>query len=86
MKTVHVTIRPIGNSHGVVIPKPLLAQAGLVGGVAEMAIGGDALVLRRVTKPARSGWAQAAAKIADQNDDGLVMGEFGNKGDAGLVW
>lgn len=86
MKTIHVTIRPIGNSHGVVIPKPLLAQAGLVGGPAEMTVEGDALVLRRLAKPARRGWAQAAAKIADQNDDALVMGEFGNKADAGLVW
>ena len=26
MKALHVSIRPIGNSLGVVIPKPLLAQ------------------------------------------------------------
>jgi antitoxin component of MazEF toxin-antitoxin module len=28
MESTHVTIRQIGNSQGVVIPKPLLAQSG----------------------------------------------------------
>ena len=29
MRTMHVSIRQIGNSQGVVIPKPVLAQLGL---------------------------------------------------------
>ena len=42
MKT---TIRKLGNSQGVLIPKPLLAQVGLVG-EAEMRVEDGALVLR----------------------------------------
>jgi antitoxin MazE len=83
---MHVTIRQIGNSQGVVIPKPLLAQVGLDNGEAEMTIEGGALVLRKPAKPARAGWAEAAQKIAERGDDALVMGEFGNESDAELVW
>jgi antitoxin MazE len=85
MRRTQIAIRRIGNSQGIVIPKPLLAQIGLEGH-AEMTIERDALVLRRLAKAARSGWAAAAQKIADQKDDALVMGEFGNEDDAGLSW
>ena len=83
---MYVTIRRIGNSQGFVIPKPLLAQVGLDAGEAEMTIEGGALVLRKLVKPVRAGWAEAAQKIAEQGDDALVMGEFGNETDAELAW
>ncbi len=84
---MHVNIRQIGNSQGVVIPKPVLAQLGLDAGAdAEMTIEGDALVLRKPPRPVRSGWAEAAKLIADAGDDQLVMGEFGNAADAELIW
>ena len=82
MKT---TIRQIGNSQGIVIPKPLLAQIGLEG-EAEMTIEGDALVLRKPNKPVRSGWAEASKKLAMAGDDALVLGEFSNEADADLKW
>jgi antitoxin MazE len=85
MKRTHIAIRRIGNSQGIVIPKPLLAQIGLEG-EAIMTIERDALVLRRPAKPSRDGWAAAAAKIAECRDDELVMGEFGNDGDVDLTW
>ena len=48
VKPMHVSIRQIGNSQGVVIPKPILTQVGLSGEAgAEMTIERDALVLRR---------------------------------------
>ena len=83
---MHVTIRNIGNSQGVVIPKPLLVQLGWDGGVAEMTVEDGALVLRKLPRPSRAGWAAAAQKISQQGADALVMGEFGNVGDAGLAW
>ena len=87
MRAIHVSIRQIGNSQGVVIPKPILAQLGLSGEVgAEMTIEGGALVLRRPASPVRTGWAEAARKIADAGDDALVMGEFGNAADSELDW
>ncbi|MHB8477815.1 MAG: AbrB/MazE/SpoVT family DNA-binding domain-containing protein [Steroidobacteraceae bacterium] len=85
MKRTQIAIRRIGNSQGVLIPKPLLAQVGLTGH-AELTVERDALVLRRPARPARAGWAAAAKKIADRGDDALVLGEFGNEGDAELIW
>jgi antitoxin MazE len=84
---MHISIRQIGNSHGVVIPKPVLAQLGLdaKAGV-EMTIEDGALVLRKPASRTRTGWAEAARRIAKAGDDELVMGEFGNAEDAELVW
>ena len=82
MKT---TIRPIGNSQGVVIPKLLLAQIGLEGEV-EMTIEAGALVLRKPSKPVRASWAEAAKKLANAGDDRLALGEFANECDAELMW
>jgi hypothetical protein len=44
------------------------------------------VVLRRPASQGRTGWAEAARRIADAGDDELVMGEFGNAEDPGLVW
>jgi len=87
MKAMHVSIRQIGNSQGIVIPKPVLAQLGLSAEAgAQMTIEGGALVLRRPASLVRTGWAEAARKIAEAGDDALVMGEFGNTADAELAW
>ena len=66
MKAVHVSLRQIGNSQGIVIPKPVLAQLGLDSEAgAEMAIEGNALLLRRPACQVRASWAEAARKIAE---------------------
>jgi antitoxin MazE len=84
---MQVTIRTIGNSRGVVLPKPLLAQAGLADDdAAEMTIEDGAIVLRKAVRPLRAGWADAAKALAAEGGDELVMGEFGNEADAELVW
>ncbi|MFO6419242.1 AbrB/MazE/SpoVT family DNA-binding domain-containing protein [Hylemonella sp. W303a] len=84
---MHVTIRAIGNSKGVVLPKPILAQAGLEEATnAEMTVENGAIILRKPAQPARDGWAEAAKKLAADGGGELVMGEFGNKGDAEQVW
>ena len=75
MRAMHVSIRQIGNSQGVVIPKPVLAQLGLDAKLGvEMTIEDGALVLRRPASPPRTGWAEAARRIAETGDDKLVMG------------
>ena len=79
------TIRRLGNSQGILIPKPLLQQVGLED-KAELRVEGDALVLRRPKNAPRSGWAEAAKKIAATGNDGLVISEFANEEDAELQW
>jgi len=84
---MQVTIRPIGNSKGIVLPKPLLAQAGLGDEAsAEITIEDGAIVLRKPSRTVRAGWAEAAQALAAQGGDELVMGEFGNLDDAELTW
>ena len=70
-----MTIRRIGNSLGVVIPKPVLVQVGL-SARAELTVERRAIVLRKPHRAARSGWAQAAETVAAQREDELLMGEF----------
>ena len=82
MKTV---IRRMGNSWGVLIPKPLLAQVGLED-EAEMLVGKDCIVLRRPQKKVREGWAEASRNIASTNDDKLVWPQFANADDTALRW
>ncbi len=79
------TIRRIGNSQGVLIPKPILQQVGLVD-EAEMIVEGNTLVLRRPKSAPRSGWAEASKELAASGDDALVWPEFANEEDAKLTW
>jgi antitoxin MazE len=79
------TIRRLGNSQGILIPKPLLQQVGLID-QAEMRVEGDALVLRRPKAAPRTGWAEASRKLAAAGGDALVMPEFANEGDKELRW
>jgi antitoxin MazE len=79
------SIRYIGNSLGVIIPRPVLAQAGLTH-EAEMTVEDGAIVLRKPVTPVRDGWAAAARKVAAGGDDELVMADAGNAGDDELQW
>jgi antitoxin MazE len=71
---MHVTIRPFGNSRGVIIPKPLLAQAGLHD-EADIEVKDGTLVLSKPRPRVREGWAAAAQTIAAAVDDKQVLGE-----------
>lgn len=75
----------MGNSQGVLIPKPILAQLGLEGEV-DIAVEDDALAIRKPQKKAREGWAEASQDVAAAGDDALVTGEFSNADDSVLVW
>ena len=63
-------IVPIGNSHGVRIPKALLDETGLTGEV-EICAEEQSLVIRSVRKP-RDGWAAAFQQMAERGDDALL--------------
>jgi antitoxin MazE len=82
---MHVSIRPFGNSRGIVIPKPMLTQLGLVD-EADLTIEDGALVIRKPAPPARTGWAQAAKAVALAKEDELLLGDFDNEGDEDLAW
>ena len=52
------TIRKIGNSSGVLIPKTMLATCGITDEV-EMEILGDSIMLRSTKNKPRQGWDEA---------------------------
>ena len=80
-----VVIRKLGNSQGVIIPKPVLAQVGLVA-EAEMRVEKGAIVLEKPAAAPRTGWADASRKIAGAGDDALAWPEIGNEEDKALKW
>ncbi len=85
MKTL---IRKMGNSRGVLIPKPFLAQTGMDSeeGEVEIEIENNAIVIRKPEKKTRQGWADASRAIVATGDDALVWPEFGNESDKDLAW
>jgi antitoxin MazE len=83
MKT---SIRKMGNSQGILIPKPFLAQTGMDVGEVEIAVESDAIVIRKPQNKARHGWADASKAMAAAGDDKLVWPEFANEGDKDIVW
>jgi antitoxin MazE len=60
----------IGNSRGVRIPKPLIEQAGLTDEV-EMGLRDGAIVIQPAAT-LRSGWADAAKRMRQLDDDLLL--------------
>ena len=82
---MQVAVRKMGNSQGILIPKPILNQLGLTD-VADLQVHGNVIEIRAVKRSARDGWAQDSARLAAQGDDALQWPEFGNAGDAELTW
>jgi antitoxin MazE len=82
---MEVAIRKMGNSQGVLIPKPLLAQVGLEG-TADLQVRDGAIEIRPARRNPREGWAADAQRVAAQGDDALVWPEVANADDAALVW
>jgi antitoxin MazE len=82
---MQVSIRKIGNSQGILIPKPMLAQVGL-DDVADLKVNNGVIEIRPAKRNPREGWAKDSQRIAAAGDDGLVWPEFGNEGDADMKW
>ncbi len=84
---MEIAIRNIGNSKGVVLPKPFLAQVGLDGhATANIEVENGSIVLRKPAKAIRAGWSESAVAMSAKGGGALLMGEFGNLDDAELAW
>ncbi len=82
---MEVAIRRMGNSQGVLIPKPILAQVGLEG-AADLQVRDGVIEIRALRRNPREGWAADAQRLAQQGDDALVWPEFANSADTELDW
>ncbi len=82
---MEVAIRKMGNSQGVLIPKPILAQVGLEG-TADLQVRDGVIEIRPLHRNPREGWADDARRLAALGGDAMVWPEVANEGDAELVW
>jgi antitoxin MazE len=71
--TMKARIVPIGNSRGIRIPKPVLAQTGITTEV-ELDVEGSRIILRAPRLP-RAGWDEAFRAMRARGDDLLVHGD-----------
>ena len=70
MKTV---VRQMGNSQGVIIPKPLLAEIGLqTNDPIDIKVKKGKIVLAPLGRSPREGWADDAKALRDKGEAGLV--------------
>jgi antitoxin MazE len=84
---VRASVRRMGNSSGVIIPKPLLSEMGAkTGDEVRLSVEGGRLVVEVVTRSPRAGWAEDARNIAAAHDAALAWPEFGNDADGDLGW
>lgn len=84
---MRASIRRMGNSAGIILPKPVLAQLGVkAGDDLSLTVEKDRVVLTPTKGCPRAGWAEAAREISEAGDDQLVWPEFSNAGDDELVW
>ncbi|HYD96840.1 MAG TPA: AbrB/MazE/SpoVT family DNA-binding domain-containing protein [Noviherbaspirillum sp.] len=84
MKTA---IRKMGNSQGVLIPKPFLLQTGLDLGEVEIQVEEDAIVIRKPKRKSREGWAQACKKLAERTtEQPIAWPLIPNNADADFSW
>ncbi len=80
-------VRKMGNSSGVIIPKPLLTEIGAkAGDDVELVVEAGRIVIALIPIHPRAGWAEAAKRIAEAGDDELVWPEFGSEDDGELTW
>lgn len=82
---MQVSVQKMGNSQGILIPKPILNQIGLTD-VADLQVNGQVIELRSVKRATCEGWAQDSARLAACGNDALQWPAFGNSGGAELVW
>jgi antitoxin MazE len=84
MKTV---IRKVGNSHAVIIPKPLLAEIGAkTEDPVDLTVQGGKIIIAPIKRHPRQGWAEDSKALTAAGDNRLVWPEFGNKADQDLKW
>jgi antitoxin MazE len=77
----------MGNSSGVIIPKPMLNEIGAKpGDEMEMTVEDGRLIIAPQRRKLREGWRDASRALAQAGEDKLVWPEFGNLDDETSTW
>lgn len=84
MKTA---IRKMGNSQGVIIPKPLLTEIGAAANdPVDIKVEQGRIIIAPLKGDPRADWAEDSKRLAEEGEGSLVWPEFPNKGDENLEW
>ena len=82
---MQTAIKKIGNSSGILLPKPVLAHLHLTtGDLIDLDLQEGRVILSAVQRHPREGWAEAAKALAEADDNKPAWPMFGNDGDANL--
>ena len=71
------TIRNIGNSKGIILPKNILAQCDIETDVS-IEVKDHRIIITASPEPKRKGWEKAFKEMAENNDDTLIMPDIFN--------
>lgn len=81
-------LRKMGNSTGMILPRSILGEIGVtIGAAMNLRVEDGKLIATPVRAKGREGWAEAAARIAEHEDQAEAEWQgFGNEDDADLTW
>lgn len=83
---MQTSLRKMGNSTGLIVPRALLGEIGVTtGATMELRVEDGRLIATPVVTPPRAGWAAAAERLEDEDAADEWRG-FVNEGDADLTW
>jgi antitoxin MazE len=84
---MRATIRKLGNSSGIIIPKSILAEIGIAAGdPVDLSLEDGHIAITPVKRRPREGWAEAFGEVPELGDEDRAWLEFGNDFDADLKW
>ena len=84
---MQTSIKRMGNSAAVLLPKPVMAHLQVsAGDTLEMDLQEGRIVLSPARRSPREGWAKAAQALADAGDAGAAWPELGLVGDEDWTW
>jgi antitoxin MazE len=84
---MRATVRKVGNSSGVIIPKSMLSEIGLAAGdPVDLTLDDGRIAIAPVKRRPREGWAEAFGDIEELDEEDIAWLQFGNEGDDELKW
>ena len=85
---MNATIRNIGNSKGIILPKSILSQCG-IGQEVTIEVHNQDIIIRAVKLPEqkRQGWEAAFKEMAENGDDALALPDiFNDENEGDWTW
>ncbi len=80
-----VSVVPIGNSKGIRIPKSILKQLNIEEKV-ELEVLDKEILIKPVTKKPREGWHEEFARMHQEKDDRMIIGDLDEQEEFQWEW